>query len=65
MHLPVVEIRNSARISDISLLDVVTLHCKCNNLDSDEAMKEIQLYKNRKDSFDRSEVIRAAKKLKP
>ncbi|XP_016172335.1 uncharacterized protein LOC107614705 [Arachis ipaensis] len=47
------------------LLDLVTLYCKCNNLDSVEAIKEIHLYRNRKESFDRPEAIRAASKLKP
>ncbi|XP_016178464.1 uncharacterized protein LOC107620881 [Arachis ipaensis] len=47
------------------LLDLVTLHCKVNNLDSVEAMKEIHLYKDRKESFDRPEAFRAAKKLQP
>ncbi|RYR35026.1 hypothetical protein Ahy_A10g050121 [Arachis hypogaea] len=41
-----------------ALLDLVTLHCKVNNLDSVEAMKEIQLYRDRKESFDRPEAIK-------
>ncbi|XP_057756366.1 uncharacterized protein LOC130975621 [Arachis stenosperma] len=48
-----------------ALLDLVTLHCKVNNLDSVEAMKEIHLYRDRKESFDRPEAIPAAKKLQP
>ncbi|XP_057746401.1 uncharacterized protein LOC130965656 [Arachis stenosperma] len=47
------------------LLDLVTLYCKCNNLDSVQAMKEIHLYRDRKKSFDRQEAIRAASELKP
>ncbi|XP_025681323.1 uncharacterized protein [Arachis hypogaea] len=47
------------------LLDLVTLYCKCNNLDSVQAMKEIHLYRDRKESFDRQEVIPAASELKP
>ncbi|XP_052116655.1 uncharacterized protein LOC110279737 [Arachis duranensis] len=47
------------------LLDLVTLYCKCNNLDSVQAMKEIHLYRDRKESFDRQEAIRAASELKP
>ncbi|XP_016196777.2 uncharacterized protein LOC107638121 [Arachis ipaensis] len=47
------------------LLDLVTLYCKCNNLDSVHAMKEIHLYRDRKESFDRQEVIPAASELKP
>ncbi|XP_057719891.1 uncharacterized protein LOC130934329 [Arachis stenosperma] len=35
-----------------------------NNLDSIEAMKELHLYRDRKESFDRPEAIRAASKLK-
>ncbi|XLU24371.1 hypothetical protein S245_060437, partial [Arachis hypogaea] len=46
------------------LLDLVILYCKCNNLDSIEAMKEIHLYRDRKESFDKPEAIRAASKLK-
>ncbi|XP_057720033.1 uncharacterized protein LOC130934484 [Arachis stenosperma] len=46
------------------LLDLVTLYCKCNNLDSVQAMKEIHLYRDRKESFDRQEVIPAASELK-
>ncbi|XP_072076524.1 uncharacterized protein [Arachis hypogaea] len=46
------------------LLDLVTLYCKCNNLDSVETMKEIHLYRDRKESFDRPEAIRVASKLK-
>ncbi|RYR19059.1 hypothetical protein Ahy_B03g063733 [Arachis hypogaea] len=38
---------------------------KCNNLDSVQAMKEIHLYRDRKESFDRQEVIPAASELKP
>ncbi|XP_057747799.1 uncharacterized protein LOC130966993 [Arachis stenosperma] len=45
------------------LLDLVTLYCKCNNLDSVQAMKEIHLYRDRKESFDRQEVIPAASEL--
>ncbi|XP_025607917.1 uncharacterized protein [Arachis hypogaea] len=45
-----------------ALLDLVTLHCKINNLDSVEAMKEIHLYRDRKESFDRPEAVPAAKK---
>ncbi|XP_057746591.1 uncharacterized protein LOC130965846 [Arachis stenosperma] len=48
-----------------ALLDLVTFHCKVNNLDSVEAMKEIHLYRDRKESFDRPEAIPAAKKLQP
>ncbi|XP_057755510.1 uncharacterized protein LOC130974668 [Arachis stenosperma] len=48
-----------------ALLDLVTLHCKVNNLDSVEAMKEIHLYRDRKESFDRPEAVPAAKKLQP
>ncbi|XP_052110180.1 uncharacterized protein LOC107465083 [Arachis duranensis] len=48
-----------------ALLDLVTLHCKVNNLDSVEAMKEIHLYSDRKESFDRPEAVPAAKKLQP
>nr|XP_025653463.1 uncharacterized protein LOC112749428 [Arachis hypogaea] len=48
-----------------ALLDLVTLHCKVNNLDSVEAMKEIHIYRDRKESFDRPEVVLAAKKLQP
>ncbi|XP_052107488.1 uncharacterized protein LOC127740515 [Arachis duranensis] len=48
-----------------ALLDLVTLHCKVNNLDSVEAMKEIHLYRDRKESFDRPEAVSAAKKLQP
>ncbi|XP_057733824.1 uncharacterized protein LOC130948997 [Arachis stenosperma] len=47
------------------LLDLVTLYCKCNNLDSVQAMKEIHLYRDRKESVDRPEAIRAASELKP
>ncbi|XP_072087429.1 uncharacterized protein [Arachis hypogaea] len=47
------------------LLDLFTLYCKCNNLDSVQTMKEIHLYKDRKESFDRQEAIRAASELKP
>ncbi|KAL4328806.1 hypothetical protein AHAS_Ahas13G0236900 [Arachis hypogaea] len=47
------------------LLDLVTLHCKVDNLDSVEAMKEIHLYKDRKESFNRPEAFRVAKKLQP
>ncbi|XLS81167.1 hypothetical protein HN51_046998, partial [Arachis hypogaea] len=47
------------------LLNLVTLYCKCNNLDSVEAMKEIHLYRDRNESFDRPKAIRAATKLKP
>ncbi|XP_072076686.1 uncharacterized protein [Arachis hypogaea] len=47
------------------LLDLVTLYCKCNNLDSFETMKEIHLYRDRKESFDKPEPIRAVSKLKP
>ncbi|XP_052116413.1 uncharacterized protein LOC127746600 [Arachis duranensis] len=48
-----------------ALLDLVTLHCKVNNLDSVEAMKEIHLYKDRKESFDRPEAVPATKKFQP
>ncbi|XP_016178370.1 uncharacterized protein LOC107620760 [Arachis ipaensis] len=48
-----------------ALLDLVTLHCKVNNLDSVEAIKEIYLYKDQKESFDRPEAVPAAKKLQP
>ncbi|XP_057718873.1 uncharacterized protein LOC130933306 [Arachis stenosperma] len=48
-----------------ALLDLVTLHCKVNNLDLVEAMKEIHLYRDRKESFDRPEAVPAAKKLQP
>ncbi|XP_015970635.1 uncharacterized protein LOC107494119 [Arachis duranensis] len=48
-----------------SLIDLVTLYCKYNNLNSIEAMKELHLYRDRKESFDRPEAIRAASKLKP
>ncbi|KAL4285874.1 hypothetical protein AHAS_Ahas19G0029800 [Arachis hypogaea] len=48
-----------------ALLDLVTLHCKVNNLDSVEAMKEIHLYRDRKESFDRLEAVPAAKRLQP
>ncbi|XP_072088422.1 uncharacterized protein [Arachis hypogaea] len=44
------------------LLDLVTFHFKNNNLDSVEAMKEIHLYRDRKESFDSTEAFRAAKK---
>ncbi|XP_057740600.1 uncharacterized protein LOC130957772 [Arachis stenosperma] len=37
----------------------------CNNLDSVETMKEIHLYRDRKESFDRPETIRVASQLKP
>nr|XP_025631007.2 uncharacterized protein LOC112723823 [Arachis hypogaea] len=47
------------------LLDLVTLYFKYNNLDSVQAMKEIHLYRDRKESFDRQEVIPAASELKP
>ncbi|XLS47246.1 hypothetical protein HN51_021604, partial [Arachis hypogaea] len=47
------------------LLNLVTLYCKCNNLDSVEVMKEIHLYRDQNESFDRPEAIRAATKLKP
>ncbi|XP_057739940.1 uncharacterized protein LOC130957058 [Arachis stenosperma] len=47
------------------LLDLVTLYCKCNNLDSVQAIKKIHLYRDRKESFDRQEVIPAASELKP
>ncbi|XP_020970323.1 uncharacterized protein LOC110268475 [Arachis ipaensis] len=47
------------------LLDPVTLYCKVNNLDSVEAIKEIHLYRDRKESFDKPEAFRAAKKLQP
>ncbi|XP_025627817.1 uncharacterized protein [Arachis hypogaea] len=48
-----------------ALLDLVTLHCKVNNLDSVVAMKEIHLYRDQKESFDRPEAVPAAKKLQP
>ncbi|XP_072072129.1 uncharacterized protein [Arachis hypogaea] len=48
-----------------ALLDLVTLHCKINNLDLVEAMKEIHLYRDRKESFDRPQAVPAAKKLQP
>ena len=48
-----------------ALLDLVILYCKVNNLDSVEAMKEIHLYRDRKESFDRPEAVPAAKKLQP
>ncbi|XP_016206325.1 uncharacterized protein LOC107646671 [Arachis ipaensis] len=56
---------NYKEASDVmrGLLDLITLHCKVNNLDSVEAMKEIHLYRDRKESFDRPEAFRAAKKL--
>ncbi|XP_020964006.1 uncharacterized protein LOC110265375 [Arachis ipaensis] len=41
------------------------LHCKVNNLDSVEAMKEIHLYRDQKENFDRPEAVPAAKKLQP
>ncbi|XP_025633583.1 uncharacterized protein [Arachis hypogaea] len=47
------------------LLDLVTLYCKVNNIDPVEAMKEIHLYRDRKESFDRPEAVPAAKKLQP
>ncbi|XLR64890.1 hypothetical protein S83_015562, partial [Arachis hypogaea] len=37
----------------------------CNNLDSVDAMKEIHLYRDQKESFDKPEAIRAASQLKP
>ncbi|XP_072084695.1 uncharacterized protein [Arachis hypogaea] len=48
-----------------ALLNLVTLHCKVNNLDSVEAMKEIHLYRDRKERFDRPEAVPAAKKFQP
>ncbi|RYR25937.1 hypothetical protein Ahy_B02g059986 [Arachis hypogaea] len=48
-----------------ALLDLVTLNCKVNNLDSVEAMKEIHIYRDQKESFDRPEAVRATKKLQP
>ncbi|XP_025703180.1 uncharacterized protein [Arachis hypogaea] len=48
-----------------ALLDLLTLHCKVNNLDSVEPMKEIHLYIDRKESFDRPEAVPAVKKLQP
>ncbi|RYR59369.1 hypothetical protein Ahy_A05g025242 [Arachis hypogaea] len=38
---------------------------ECNNLDSVDAMKEIHLYRDQKESFDKPEAIRAASQLKP
>ncbi|XP_052118938.1 uncharacterized protein LOC110273134 [Arachis duranensis] len=47
------------------LLDLVNFYCKCNNLDSVQAMKEMHLFRDQKESFDRQEVIPAASELKP
>ncbi|QHO48729.1 DUF659 domain-containing protein/Dimer_Tnp_hAT domain-containing protein [Arachis hypogaea] len=47
------------------LLDLVTLYCKCNNLDSVQTMKKIHLYRDQRERFDIPEAIRAASKLKP
>ncbi|XP_015964976.3 uncharacterized protein LOC107488718 [Arachis duranensis] len=58
---------NYKEVPDVmrGILDLVTLYCKCNNLDSVDAMKEIHLYRDQKESFDRPEAIRAASQLKP
>ncbi|XP_016172259.1 uncharacterized protein LOC107614631 [Arachis ipaensis] len=66
-YQPYTEIINSIEARDVmrALLDLVTLHCKVNNLDSVEAMKEIHLYRDRKESFDRLEAVPAAKRLQP